>query len=368
MNQQKLQQIDRELIELLSRRIAVLRGVEFPSLDEQSDRITSLLAQAGVPKFVWQNIVLSCAASLATTSSAANTMRRVTVIGGRGRMGSFFAQQLSTAGHNVKILDRDDWNDAGKLLAEAELVLVCVPVEHTLDAICKAARYLNPTTALADITSIKTSIVQSMLEHHAGPVLSLHPMFGPGIKSFLSQNVVVCPGRKDEAFRWLLDIIESEGGKLIFCTPQEHDQMMVAIQAIRHFSTFSLGVFLAEEDLDICRSLEFSSPLYRLEIGLIGRLFAQQASLYVDIMLATEERREAIVRLASTYHRLAQLVGQQDRDRLIREFESASSIFVKENTCAVEESTRVINVLSTLLAARGSEQKHLSSKLEPVFS
>lgn len=359
MLQQKLQQIDQGLIELLGKRIAVLTESELPSINEQSSSLTPLLAQAGVPEFIWQNIVISCVAALATQSSPPANVRprRVTVIGGCGMMGRFFTSRLSVAGHNVSILEHDDWGRADRLLAEAELVLLCVPTEHTLDVIGKAAMYLDPTTALADITSIKTPIVQAMLEYHAGPVLGLHPMFGPGVKSFLSQNVVVCPGRRNEAFQWLLDLIEGEGGKLIVCKPEEHDQMMVAIQAIRFFCAFSLGVFLAEEGIDIGRSLEFSSPLYRLELDIVSRMFGQDASLCTSIMLAQAERHEAIGRLVTTYSRLAHLVAQQDQAALKHEFEAARSVFKPEVARAQKESDHVINSLSTLLAASQVEQQ-----------
>lgn len=359
MIQQKLKQIDQGLIELLGKRIAVLTELKSSLLDEQSSNLTPLLAQAGVPEFVWQNIVISCVAALATASSSPANIkpRRVTVVGGRGMMGRFFTSRLVAAGHDVNILEHEDWDNADRLLAEAELVLVCVPTEHTLDVIQKAAMYIEPTTALADITSIKTPIVQAMLDHHTGPVLGLHPMFGPGVKSFLSQNVVVCPGRRDSAFQWLLDLIKNEGGKLVMCTPEEHDRMMVVIQAIRHFCAFSLGVFLAEEGIDIGRSLEFSSPLYRLEIDMVSRLFAQDASLYTGIMLAVEDRRQAIGRLVDTCSRLAHLVAQKDQTALRHEFEAARSVFGQEADRALKESDRVIDSLSTLLAANDVEQQ-----------
>ncbi len=363
MVQQKLEQIDRELIELLGKRIAVLAESELPSLDEQLDEFTPTLAQAGVPEFVWKSIVTSCiaAASHLHPPSPANVKpRRITVIGGRGMMGRFFARRLSAAGHDVSILEHDDWEHSDKLLALAkvDLVLVCVPIKHTLDVIRKAVKYLKPTTALVDITSIKTPIVQAMLEYHTGPVLSLHPMFGPGIKSFLSQKVVVCPGRGAEAFQWFLDLIEREGGNLLVCTPEEHDQMMVAIQAIRHFSTLGLGVFLAEEGIDIGRSLEFSSPLYRLQINMVSRLFTQDASLYMGIMLTVEERREAIGRLVATYNRLADLVEQKDQAALICEFEVARSFFRQEAARSLKESDYVISSLNTLLTASAVEQQN----------
>ena len=92
---------------------------------------------------------------------------------------------------------------------------------------------------------IKAPFVQAMLQQHSGPIIGLHPMFGPSVKSFLAQKVVVCPGRKDQAFQWLLDLIESEGAQLIWSPPDEHDKIMVIVQAIRQFLTFSLGLFLA---------------------------------------------------------------------------------------------------------------------------
>ena len=359
--QEKLIQIDRELIELIGKRIAVLAESASSYSSENPDLMT-ILDRAGIPEFVWQNLVMGCAASLAMKSSFSaptNTQsRRVTIIGGAGMMGRFFTQRLSAAGHDVNVLECNDWERAEELLAPADLVLVCVPIECTVKVIRQAAKYISSTTALADIASIKTPIVKGMLEYHKGPVMGLHPMFGPGIKSFLSHKVVVCPGREDKSFQWLLDLIQSDGGKLIFATPEEHDRMMVDIQAIRNFTTLSMGAFFSQEGIDLPRSLDFASPLYRHTIAIVSRLFAQSAPLVVDIILATPERRQAIARLANTYSRLAQLVNEGDRDALLREFQTAQSFFAQEIPCGLKESTHLINALSTLLAAQELEQKH----------
>jgi prephenate dehydrogenase len=364
-----LKEIDREIISLLSKRIEILKDPKSQGLQVESAETAKLLAKAGVPEFVWKSITISCAAAIASSSSSTPVKpRKVTVIGGNGKLGRFFSQQLSNAGHNVSILEHNDWENAPHLLGAAELVLVCVPIEHTLSVIQKAAPYLKADTALADITSVKTPIVQELLKQHLGPVLSLHPMFGPGVRSFLSQNVVVCPGRQEQAFQWLLDLIESNGGKLIACTPEEHDRMMVAIQAIRHFTTFSLGVFLAEEGIDIRRSLDFSSPLYRLEIGIVSRLFAQDPALYIDIMLTASDRRQAITRLANTYSRLAQLVESQDGEALKREFENTCSTFAQGSTQAVAESNHAISSLSLLLAANVTETQRTAPNLAQRLS
>ena len=296
-----------------------------------------LLAQAGIPESVWAGVLKSCHTNLIPKSATNHVSpRQITIIGGRGRMGKLFKEQLSLVGHNVSVLEHEDWEYADKLLNQADLVLVSVPIEYTLDVIKRAAKYLSPNTALCDITSVKTQPTQAMLEHHSGPVMGLHPMFGPNIKSFLGQKVVICPGRNDDSFQWLLDFIKSQGGELIVCTPEEHDKMMVIIQATQHFCRFSLGVFLAQVKVDIEQSLTMSTPNYRQEIDIVKRLFSQNPNLCVDIMLATEERCNAISFLAKTYSRLARLVARKDRDALIQEFETTQSFFEEKTNAFLQ--------------------------------
>jgi prephenate dehydrogenase len=250
----------------------------------------------------------------------------ITIIGGHGRMGNFFTNQLLTAGHQVNKLGKD-WENADILLGKADLVLVSVPIEATVEIIKRAAKYLNPDTALADITSLKAEPVKAMLQYHAGAVMGLHPMFGPNVESFAGQKIVVCSGRNDEPFQWLLDLMQTSGGELIFCTSEEHDRMMVMIQATRHFCRLTQGVFIAQEELNIDRSLSMSTPAYRDEIEIVKRLFKQSPELCVDIILATEERCQAISSLANTYQKLANLVANKDREALIKEFSTAQSFW-----------------------------------------
>ncbi|MDY7023665.1 MAG: prephenate dehydrogenase/arogenate dehydrogenase family protein, partial [Cyanobacteriota bacterium] len=212
----KLEDIDRQLVKLLGERIAAM--ADFENAENRSGAIATELADAGVPEFLWRNLLINATAAANMTQSSSSKLpedtdpetvsKQVTLIGGNGKMGQLFAKQLSLAGHQVQIMGRDDWGNAEMLLGDADLVMVCVPTEQAISVIEKAAPYLRETTALTDLISIKTPILEAMLDHHHGPVMGLHPMFGPGINSFLSQNIVVCPGRMDSAFQWFLSLIE----------------------------------------------------------------------------------------------------------------------------------------------------------------
>lgn len=342
-----IQQIDQELIQLLNQRSSLLSGAS----DAIPVETAELLAQNGLPEFVWESLTTCCQAAATATPSEPVSCKEITIIGGAGQMGRFFTQQLVGAGHHVRPMGRHDWPNAEAYLATADLVLISVPMQQTVAVIQRAAPYLSPTAAIADVNSIKVPVVEAMLAHHCGPVLGMHPMFGPGLSSFLAQNVVICPGRNLEAFQWLLDLMSDQGGNLLTCTPEEHDQMMVTVQAIRHFASFGLGVFLAQEGIDLDRSLDFSSAPYRLQLNLVSRLFAQDAALPVDLMVSLEDHRQAITALAETYSRLAQLVLQEDQANLEKEFESTSQIFQTQVPHALQESQHVIQSLSVRLAA-----------------
>ncbi len=350
MNSDSPNALDRALIDLLAKKIAATRSRS----DLRADNLDGVLQAAGVPAFVWESVLTSCAAATATTEVAVNSTasRKVTIVGGRGEMGRWFADRLRYWGHGVQLMGRKDWDRAETLLGEADLVLISVPIDRTVEIIREAAPYLKPDTVLADITSIKGPIVAAMLEAHPGPVLGLHPMFGPGVTSFLSQKVVVCPGREMPECQWFIDFIANDGGETIECPPEEHDRMMVAVQALRHFATFGLGVFLGLENVDIGRSLDFASPIYRVAIDMVSRLFAQDGALYVEIMLATPERRAAIARLAETFVSLSELVQQENKAELMAQFDRTRATFGNETDRALEESDRLINALSIILAAQ----------------
>jgi prephenate dehydrogenase/chorismate mutase/prephenate dehydrogenase len=276
-------------------------------------------------------------------------MERLLLVGGRGQMGQMFCTFLAPY-FAIELLDLDNQAAMPELVARADIVIVSVPLTLTTTVIAELAPYLKPQTLLADFCSIKTEPMDTMLALHSGPVLGLHPMFGPGVNCLQGQTIVVCKGRDHTRTQSLLNALKSEQAKLEFCSAAEHDQMMTVVQAVRHFSTFSLGSFLAREKVDVTRSLQFASPVYRLEIDMVSRLLAQDAELYADIMLATPERRLMISKLAFHYAQLANMIVDNDREGLLQEFNAAKQSFAQEAQRAMQESNVVIAALAQHLS------------------
>lgn len=56
---------------------------------------------------------------------------------------------------------------------------------------------------------------------------------------------------------------------------------MTLIQALRHFTSFAYGLHLSRENPNIDKLLKLSSPIYRLELAMVGRLFGQDRTYTV---------------------------------------------------------------------------------------
>lgn len=118
--------------------------------------------------------------------------------------------------------------------------------------------------------------------------------------------VVYCDGRQPEAYQWFLEQIQVWGARLHRISAVEHDQNMAFIQALRHFATFAYGLHLAEENVRLEQLLALSSPIYRLELAMVGRLFAQDPQLYADIIMSSENNLALIKRY---YQRFGEAIG-----------------------------------------------------------
>lgn len=265
------------------------------------------------------------------------------VIGGGSGMGALFFELLQGSGYEVRILEKDDWAEADTLLRDAGLVVVSVPIHLTEDVIDRLEGKLSQDCVLCDVTSIKAAPLRKMLTVHTGPVVGLHPMFGPKTASLAKQLVVVCDGRGEENYRWLTDQIRIWGAKLLNSDPEKHDHMMGVIQAMRHFATYVFGVHLSREGIEIEELVAFSSPIYRLELGMVGRLFAQDPNLYADIIFASVEGSEIASRYFRRYGRELDILMEGDKEAFINRFNEVKDYFGEHGARFFKESSFMLD-------------------------
>lgn len=362
----QIDQVDQQLIQLLAQRLNLVAEVgkikhQYGLPIYAPDREAAMLQarrneaeQQGVPADLIEDVLRrvmreSYASENQHGFKTVNPeIQKIVVVGGRGKLGGLFAHYFRNSGYPVSILDKDDWDNAEDILANANLVLVSVPIAHTLEIIEKLQPYLQEEMILADLTSVKAQPLAKMLEVHSGAVVGLHPMFGSDIASFAKQVIAYCHGREANRYQWLLDQIQIWGAKLELIDAKEHDHSMTYIQALRHFSTFAYGLHLSQQPVKLAQLLALSSPIYRLELAMIGRLFAQDAGLYADIIADKPENLDVIKSLQQSYTEALSFFENSDKAGFIETFEKVHQWFGDYSEQFLKESRNLLQQANDL--------------------
>ena len=364
----RIDAIDAAVLDLLAERSALLADVAatkqrkgLPIFDpvREDAKVAAFRAAATArgldPEWAEDFLRLVMGASRARQSTgsfprAAGGARTVLLVGGRGRMGSLYGGILARSGHQVRTLDVADWDRVADLTAGCDLALVTVPIRETAGVIARLAPHLAPDTVLADFTSNKAEPVAAMLAAHTGPVVGLHPLHGPDVQNLSKQLMVVCPGRDAAAAAWLLEQVRLWGMRVATLPAARHDEGMHVVQGLRHFLALLHGSFLTAQGMQPREILELSSPIYRAELMMTGRIFAQDPELYADIVFADDERRRLLLNLLEHHGRLSELVRADDKAGFVAEFRRVSAFFGDFAQQALAESNYLIHRLADRFA------------------
>ncbi len=355
----QIDHLDKKLIQLLAERIDLVEqvgkaknehGLPIYTPTREKKMIQHLRAEAkkkNVPEDLIEDVLrrIMRESYLSEKASGFKTIKPdlgdVVVVGGHGQLGQMFVHMFELSGYNVEIIEVNDWGRADKILSTAGLVLLSVPVSST-KAIIEGLSRLPKDCVLADVTSVKSVPLKAMLKAHGGPVVGLHPMFGPDVASFAKQVIIYCEGREPKKYQWLIDQISLWGARLTPSSAEAHDKAMTLIQALRHFTSFNYGVHLAEQNIEVQDLLDLSSPIYRLELIMVGRLFAQDPELYADIIFSSPQNISMIREYYERFGESVKLLDSGDRDGFIKLFKKVSDWFGSYSSQFLQESKSLL--------------------------
>ncbi len=360
----RIDEIDQKILDLLKERNKVSFDVIQYKIENQlpvfvpereekkTERFRSMAVKRDLdPDWAEDFLRMIMSASRATQSTntfprSTDSPKKILFVGGEGGMGTLYRKTAELSGHQTYSIDKGNWYELDEIVHELDLAIVTVPINVTTSVIERLSNKLKPNTILADFTSNKTEPLRAMLKAHSGPVVGLHPMHGPDVPNLSKQLMVFCEGRNPEASAWFKKQCELWGMRIIKAEPDNHDHVMNLVQGLRHFVALLHGSFMKEYDLNPHQILEYSSPVYRAELMMTGRIFAQDAELYADIVFANKERRELLLSFFKHHQRLIEMVENDDKQGFVKEFESVTDFFGRFATQALKESGYLINRLS----------------------
>jgi chorismate mutase/prephenate dehydrogenase len=271
--------------------------------------------------------------------------RTVAVVGGRGGMGRCMANLFADLGHAVMVADVDTPLTPEEAARTADVVVISVPIDITVDVIRKLGPLVRPDALLMDVTSVKTAPMEAMMTSSRSSVLGTHPLFGPSVHSLQGQRVALVAGRGDGWSRWLATMLEARGLTVVNTDAASHDRVMSIVQVLTHFATEVMGSTMSALGVPLEETLRFTSPVYLMELFMTARHFAQSPDLYASIQMSNPETEAITKQFVDVAERLRRDVLARDHDAVQRTFREVHEYFGEFTERALEESSFMIDRL-----------------------
>ncbi len=286
---------------------------------------------------------------------------KATVIGGAGRMGRWLVKHFIDLGYNVTIADinmKDAMAFANKVGADvattnqeavenASLIVISVPIESTVNVINKIASYLTPSMKLIEIASLKSNILpflKKIVKEKRVTVISLHPLFGPGVRSLNKKRIALIPVSDPN--------IELRDARKLFPSADifvvnvdVHDRIMALTLSVPHFINIAFASLISEEDLRLLKRL--GGTTFSLQLIIAEGVMSEDPNLYASIQMNNVYTRDYLEKLLLKMKELKVAIDNKNVD-VFKQIYNASKSQLSKDEQFNEAYSRMYRALERL--------------------
>ena len=334
-----LTELDGQLLELVARRQALSQQVasvkratgratrDFAREREVILRARNTAQRLGFPPDLAESLLRQLIqSSLATQEQARvaaqgqGTGKRALVIGGRGKMGSWFAEFLASQGFRVIIADPmgglpgyeqlADWRDHP---LDTDLIVLATPLSATAQLLLELAQRA-PRGLIFDLGSLKTPLRAGLeaLVKAGCRVTSLHPMFGPDTELLSGRHVIFIDLGDQAALKEAQDLFAPTMAERVVMGLDEHDRLIAYVLGLSHALNIAFFTALAESGEAAPRLAQLSSTTFDSQMDVASRVAAESPELYFEIQSLNQYGGESLLALQQAVERLVAAVKTKD--------------------------------------------------------
>lgn len=190
-------------------------------------------------------------------------------------------------------------------LAEADRVILSIPVKECLRLLPSILDQLNNDALLFDVGSTKEQLCK-VVENHPkrDQYLAAHPIAGTefsGPKAahlglFKGKPQILCEAKKTRAdlLTWSKTTFRQMGMYLRFMGPKEHDRHMACVSHLSHVSSFMLGKTVLEQEANEQNIFDLAGSGFESTV----RLAKSSPDMWAPIF---EQNKENVLEILSAY-------------------------------------------------------------------
>jgi len=312
---EKIRGLDEKILRLVAERLDVARRIGQAKIDQNLpvkdykvekaviERARAIAASIGLdPDFseeIQQSLIkFACnvqeeTKGRAVADSPSRARRRILLVGGQGAMGRWFAGYFEAFGHDVTLYDivkpalAAPFPIAADLEAgarEADVIVLCTPIERTGEAIERLTH--SGTKALVfDICSLKSPFLEHFRKAESAglKIVSIHPMFGPGVKWLNGRKILLLDGAHPAYTDEAKTLFEESSAELIRLGIDRHDELVGRILGLSHLVSLLFAGTLAARGPGFSELRGVGSTTFDAQVGVSGAVVRESPDLYFAI-------------------------------------------------------------------------------------
>ncbi len=238
---------------------------------------------------------------------------------GTGDMSKWFARRLENEGYKSMITGRATALKPADMIPRVDVVVICVPISATTDAVEKYGPLLQDGQALIILAGVAENALDAALARTRPgvEVMLVHNLWGPQAKTMKDKNATVVRTKRSGLLCSEFEAFLYKHGALINQdNPSKHDLLMGVGQKLPTTVSVALAMTLKDNRIpqDEIGSHSTLTSLYG--ILAMARIHTQNPRTYAEIMATSGDGRKIVNSFAENLIKLMDLANEGKIDEL----------------------------------------------------
>lgn len=219
-------------------------------------------------------------------------------------------------------------------LADADFVIVSVPVDVALTVLPKVLDVIGENTIVFEVGSTKTPICEAVANHpKRRNFIATHPIAGTefsgpsaAIKGlFKGKTNIICEVEKTtfKLQEKALDLFKAIGMRIRYMDPKSHDKHIAYVSHLSHISSFMLGKTVINKEKDEQDIFDMAGSGFESTV----RLAKSSPAMWTPIFKQNKNQViESLEEYISNLTQFKELLAKDDYDAIFEEMHSVNKI------------------------------------------
>jgi prephenate dehydrogenase len=259
-------------------------------------------------------------------------LQQVAIVGAAGKMGYWFTNYFAQRGLGVSAYDVNQkkilktsrkvkvQKSLPQCVQDADLVVVCVPVQRTPQVIKECTKNMKDGAIIAEISSVKNKTFAALkkIPVNLRP-LCIHPMFGPGASKKVQTRLLLVPVRNEEMELKIANEIFENAKVMVLPNVKQHDKAIAIVLGLTYFANIVFAKVMSSGNISMLKQV--SGTTFGLQSLIAESIFTEEPDLIIALIGENAYAKRYINQYIKEAAALARLAIAKDSNDLKAELQ-----------------------------------------------